>query len=274
MTNDYGNLKLHKVLLSAMKDIDKICRENGLKYFLYAGTLLGAVNYKGFIPWDDDVDISLLPNDFRILQELIQRDYSDKYFMETFDNTPKHFSKLNKLRIKNTSILYQSGDRENVFIDISILHNVPDNRFLQKRQRFTLELIDKVLAVKSGAIIPTSILAKLILQPFSRLKKETLGKRLDRIMEKYDGTKTKYYALMIHMLPNPYTGMNGYENDFVPCSICKKTRDIPFEDTSFMVYSDPEQDLVRRYGIDYGKPYPEEKRISKHGVIQYTIDGD
>ena len=46
MTNEYGNELLHKVLLSAMKDIDKICRDNGLRYYLYAGTLLGAVNHK------------------------------------------------------------------------------------------------------------------------------------------------------------------------------------------------------------------------------------
>ena len=63
MTNDYGNLELHMVLLQAMKDIDKICRENNLKYYLYAGSLLGAMNFKGFIPWDDDIDIVMFPKD-------------------------------------------------------------------------------------------------------------------------------------------------------------------------------------------------------------------
>lgn len=50
MTNDYINLELHKVLLSTMKDIDHICRENGLKYYLHAGTLLGAINHMYFCP--------------------------------------------------------------------------------------------------------------------------------------------------------------------------------------------------------------------------------
>jgi lipopolysaccharide cholinephosphotransferase len=50
MTNDYGNLELHKVLLSAMKGIDKICQGHSLRYSLYAGTLLGTVNLGGFIP--------------------------------------------------------------------------------------------------------------------------------------------------------------------------------------------------------------------------------
>lgn len=60
----YGNELLHKVLLSGMKDIDKICRQNNIKYYLYAGTLLGAVVHKGFIPWDDDVDIVMFRWDY------------------------------------------------------------------------------------------------------------------------------------------------------------------------------------------------------------------
>ena len=81
MTNEYGNELLHKVLLSAMKDIDKICRENGLKYYLHAGTLLGALNHKGFIPWDDDVDISLKREDYNTLLHILQEQYSDMYFI-------------------------------------------------------------------------------------------------------------------------------------------------------------------------------------------------
>ncbi len=81
MTNDYGNLELHKVLLSAMKDIDKICRENGLKYYLHAGTLLGAVNHKGFIPWDDDVDISMLREDYEKFCDIVEKQYGNIYFM-------------------------------------------------------------------------------------------------------------------------------------------------------------------------------------------------
>lgn len=272
MTNDYGNLELHQVLLAAIKDIDKICREHGLRYFLHAGTLLGAINHKGFIPWDDDVDISLLPHDFCVLHKVIEQEYADKYYMETFDNTPTRFSKLNKLRIRNASIQYQTGEEENVFIDISVLHNAPDRKLARTVQRVSLELLDKVAAVKSGAVIPTSFLAKAILCPLSHISKHTLGRWLDRVMSKYDGKKTEYYALMIHMLPNPYTGRNGYENDFVPCSICEHPRYLPFEDTAFMVYSDPMKDLVRRYGEDYWKPYPEEKRVSKHGIVRFTVN--
>ena len=92
-------------------------------------------------------------------------------------------------------------------------------------------------------------------------------------MERYDKIKTEYYALMIHMQDNPYTGVNGYYNDFVPVCICENPKDVLFEDSYFMAYSDPTVDLIRRYGDEYWKPYPEEKRVSKHGVSRYKISG-
>lgn len=88
MTNDYGNLELHQVLLAAMKDIDKICRTHGLRYYLYAGTLLGALNHGGFIPWDDDIDLVMFPTDFDKLSEIIRSEYSDRYEISTFDTDP------------------------------------------------------------------------------------------------------------------------------------------------------------------------------------------
>ena len=106
MTNDYGNLELHKVLLSAMKDIDKICRENGLKYFLHAGTLLGAVNYKGFIPWDDDVDISMFREDYETFLVLAQQQFGDRYFIQTYKTDPSYPNNRAVLRVLGTKVVH------------------------------------------------------------------------------------------------------------------------------------------------------------------------
>lgn len=271
MTNDYGNLELHQVLLAAMKDIDKICREHGLKYYLYAGSLLGAVQHKGFIPWDDDVDISMFPEDFRVLEKVIAECYSDRYKIKTYDNTPEHYSKLNKLQILGADVVYTDGNREAVFVDISVFHSVPNSKLLQKKQCIELTFWDRVVGIKAGRIIPTSWVSKLLLVPLSRIEKKKIGQIVDRIVTRYDYKKTEWVALMIHMLPNPYTGMSGYYTDAVPRSICENPCDIPFEDACFMAYSEPDRDLIRRYGKDYRKPYPEEKRVSKHSIQSYVI---
>ena len=272
MTNDYGNLELHKVLLSAMKDIDKICRENGLRYYIYAGTLLGAVNYKGFIPWDDDADIVLFKDEYDKLIKIIDKEYSDIYFVETFDTDADHYSKMSKLRIKGTLLKSTSGDSKPIFLDISPLYNVPDNIFIRLVQRKVIEYLNMVLSVKSGDLICESCLTKILLRPMSRLPKKVLGYIQSIVMEKMGNRNSKYVGIMCNTITrNPYTNINGYENDMTIRSGHVNYIYIPFEDTEFMTISNWHDDLLRRYGPHYMDPYPEEKRITKHDIKEYII---
>ena len=264
MTNDYGNLELHTVLLSAMKDIDRICRENGLRYYLYAGTLLGAMNHKGFIPWDDDVDLVMYPDDFEKLARIIERDFSDRY----------EISKMNKLYVKGTKVVsHHSDDTHPIFIDISKLHHVPDQAWRRTLQRKQIELINLVLGVQSGAIVPTSLPSKLTLGNLARIRKSFWGKLLDKVMGRYDNTATEYVGIMCNTLTrNPYTGKTGYDTDLTKTAWHENPQDVIFERQKFMTYSNIADYLTYQYGPHWTEPYPEEKRRSKHDVKSYTID--
>lgn len=274
MTNDYGNLELHKVLLSAMKDIDKICRENGLRYYLYAGTLLGAVNYQGFIPWDDDIDLVMFPEDFARFEEIIRSTYADRYDLATFDTEADWYSKMNKLYVKGTKVITQHGeDTYPIFIDISKLHCVPDEPWKRLLQRKQIEFINLILGVKSGAIVPTSLKSKLTLGNLAKIRKSFWGKLLDKAMSRYDDTATEYVGIMCNTLSkNPYTGCTGYDNDLTKKLWHDHTREILFEDCWFMTFSNVEEDLDHRYGPHWAEPYPEEKRVTKHDVKSYSVD--
>lgn len=273
MTNSYGNELLHKVLLSAMKDIDRICRANGLKYYLYAGALLGAVNYGGFIPWDDDVDIVMFPEDFEKLECIVERDYEKCYRMMTFDNTENWYSKMNKLQIKGAYIVSSDGSKVPVFIDINKLHSVPDGDWQRHKQRIEMELLNLSLSVLSGAVIPTSWRTKLTIAQLSRLGKVRLGNLMEKVLCRYDGLTTTHVGIMCNTLTaNPYTGVSGYDTDITERDWHKNPQFLPFEDTKFMTISGYKEDLLHRYGPHYAEPYPEEKRITKHDVKSYEIE--
>lgn len=232
------------------------------------------MNHKGFIPWDDDVDISMMQQDYDVFCNILSHSFSEKYHIITFDNTDDYYSKLNKLLIKGGTLYYSDGTCSPIFIDLSIFHAVPEQKIQRHFQRYELEMLDKILGVKAGKITPTSLKAHLFLKPLSKINKKKLGKVLDKVLCRYDGKCSNAYALMIHMLPNPYTGMNGYDNDTVSARLLHNPQYMQFEDTEFMVYSDPLSDLIRRYGPDYAKPYPEEKRISKHSVVRYELSDE
>lgn len=274
MNNDYGNELLHKVLLSAMKDIDKICRENGLKYYLHAGTLLGAINHKGFIPWDDDVDITMFRRDYEKLVEIINRDYKDKYFFQTYESDKYYRNNRAVLRILGTRLKFQHEtekiEHQEIGVDIAPLYAVPDSRILQKIQQGLIWILDAAVQIKYKDIIPQKIWTKCI-GIISLFPRKTIGHWMDFIMKYMGKESSKYVGILCYTGKNPYTGQSGYYNDVMPRDWYQKIKELPFEDTKFMAISNPEKDLINRYGEHYAEPYPEEKRVTKHDVAEYEI---
>ena len=81
MDNSYGLAALHEQLLIIMDDIDRVCREHNIEYTLSDGTLLGAVRHKGFIPWDDDMDIRMTRDEFDRFQEIYEKEKNTDFII-------------------------------------------------------------------------------------------------------------------------------------------------------------------------------------------------
>lgn len=277
MNNDYGNLDLHKVLLYAMKDIDKICRENGLKYYLHAGTLLGAVNHKGFIPWDDDVDISLFRQDYELLCELIQKEYSDRYFLQNYKTDEQAAHNRAVLRVLGTKLnRFHENEQikhNEIGIDIVPLDNVPDSYLLQRTQEIMVFIYDTAQQINTGRIIPHNPIVKLV-GLLAKRNIRSLCEDMDRITTKYNRVKTKKIGLLSYTWKSPFNGMSGYRNEIKPRAWFENPVFVDFEDTKFMTISDYKQELFDRYGPHYMDPYPEEKRITKHDIKGYIISDE
>ncbi|MDE6523352.1 MAG: LicD family protein [Muribaculaceae bacterium] len=85
-------------MLDMLKYIDKICQENGIKYWLSSGSCLGAVRHRGFIPWDDDVDIELQRQDYRKLINVLSKENHPQFILQTDKNDPNYLHPYAKLR--------------------------------------------------------------------------------------------------------------------------------------------------------------------------------
>lgn len=121
--------KVQPVLLEMLREIHRVCTENGIRYFLYRGTFLGAVRHQGFIPWDDDLDVAMLREDYEEFCRIAPEKLSPQYTFQNWHTEPGYAHPFGKLRKRNTLYLEAKGGKplkENGFyLDVYPLDYVP-----------------------------------------------------------------------------------------------------------------------------------------------------
>ena len=128
--------RLQLVLVEIVADVDRVCRENGLSYALGGGTALGARRHKGFIPWDDDVDLNIPRADYNRFIPLFRARFGHKYWIHTPAETSGYGLALARIRLKGSCVRTRE-DLANVqmecgaFVDIFIVESVPSCRVLR-----------------------------------------------------------------------------------------------------------------------------------------------
>ena len=98
--------KLFAVLLDMLVEFDRICKKHNLRYFLDGGTLLGAIRHKGFIPWDDDIDVEMPREDYEVFVKLSD-EFKHPYFLQTPYTDPNYFYCPARIRNSNTTALVE-----------------------------------------------------------------------------------------------------------------------------------------------------------------------
>ena len=102
-----------KELVEILKTLADICRQNDIPWWLSSGTLLGAARHKGFIPWDDDIDVVLLKKDYKRLEKILSKMESDDYFFQSMKTDVEYINIFSKFRKKGCRV--EAKDRRNKF---------------------------------------------------------------------------------------------------------------------------------------------------------------
>ena len=139
-----------QVMLDMLIDVDKICRENNLTYFLAYGTCLGAVRHQGFIPWDDDIDIGMPRESFEKFCHLIDEKYKDRYDITSpILAKEKQYLPFAKIYKKNTLYIEEACSKtpfpQGVFIDVFPFDYLPDIRWKRSVLLNIFTLIENII---------------------------------------------------------------------------------------------------------------------------------
>lgn len=136
--NPDNNSKLRKlqlIELDILKAFSDICERNDLRYILCGGTILGAIRHKGFIPWDDDLDVAMPRSDYEKLATIAQSELGDRYRFLSYKTDDTY--KRNFNRIADTRVIVHNASNskellEYAWLDIFPLDGMPNGRILQR----------------------------------------------------------------------------------------------------------------------------------------------
>lgn len=136
--------------LEILKEFHRICEDNNLRYTIAFGTMIGAVRHKGFIPWDDDIDVVMPIEDYDKFKELSLQELPEKYFLQDSETDPGFIYPYMKIRLNNSCIVNPLSNKykyenKGIYMDIFPVKYLPNNKLIQKFQKYSLTLVGHII---------------------------------------------------------------------------------------------------------------------------------
>lgn len=264
-------------LLDLLKEFNRVCEENDIKYFVFAGTMLGAIRHKGFIPWDDDVDVIVPRADYDKLKRIAEGNvFKEPYFFQspsTDKGYPKGFCRLRNS--DTTGLPYDDVAMKcnrGIFLDIFPLDVLPDDEKEKRKQikklRNTRLLMNSFARYYSGfgtmGTTRTKAVAYYLSLPlfkFGLLSMNKLFQKYERVASRYKDSNGKYAGSIAFSFENPRF---IFERKWWESKVVL----VDFEDIKVPVPENYDTLLKHSYG-DYMTPVQEP---TNHGTLLYSID--
>lgn len=267
--------EFHNVLLELLVEFDRICRKQNIKYSLAYGTLIGAVRHKGFIPWDDDVDVMLTRKEYKRFCQACLKELDNKFFLQTKITEPDYPYNIARIRKNDTTMIYdkweKAGFHQGIYIDIYPIDNIPDNKFKRFVQKWSIIMLTPIRITSNkviyfnGGTSSNKRLKNILYYILRCFPRKVCGKIEDRVIEKYNSHKTSKSSLICEgqLLLHPSKDTTPFDND-----IMEQYTELDFDGHKFMSVEKYHDLLILLYG-DYMQLPPEDKRGMFHNPKVY-----
>lgn len=276
--NDEQREQLQSVIFDMYRDILKVSKEENLTPFLVGGSALGAIRHGGFIPWDDDLDIGFLREEYEVFLDKFEKRYSDKYIVNSPGKQMRTRARFTKILKKGTifrdMISLPEDELNGIFVDVFPIDAVPNNKIKKRLKGLRCDL----LAYISSQVFNRENRTPESIAAFKRTGKAnyairmTVGllfsfktaswwfARYDNATQ-YDDRNSEFCTIA--------AGRKHYFGEILKREMILPPRHVPFGDFSAPVFHDVEGYLSQMYG-DYMKIPPVEKR-ERHYVKELKI---
>lgn len=270
--------RIQKVLLMIMDDIDTVCRKYGLTYFLCGGSALGAVRHHGFIPWDDDIDITMPRKDYDRLRKLIKKEYPGRYWIQDIRTDKKYDINSIKVRRRGTrcvELLDPEPEKAGIFIDIYPLEDTYDNRLLRNLHGYIGEMFLLIcscvrLKGKAERILPymkdkksiRTVKRKVLIGSlFSFLPLNKWLRITEKVLAWCSNPDSEWVSIP--------SGRKHYFGEMYSRASFYPPRETDFSGHSYFIMNDPAEHLEKLYGDGYMK-IPQDGHKEKHAVLEFS----
>ena len=253
-----------KIQINILKIIDKICADYGINYCICGGTLLGAIRHKGYIPWDDDIDIMLLREDYNKLIDIL-KNQNEYDWLDVLDLDIKGYYYPFAKAVDNTTIAKQDDNTANygVWVDIFPYDDLPSERktrerFIMKNYRKRSIVLSRTTDFNAKDNINFRLIKRLLYFYSKVLNMEHFVKKYNKFGQKYNNSNSEYVGCMF----SPYKLRECFNKEWF-----KNVRKYKFENEEFCGPLKYNEYLTQLYG-DYMELPPVEKRRD-HKVIAW-----
>lgn len=259
--------ELKSIQLEILCVVDRFCRENQIKYWLDYGTLLGAVRHRGYIPWDDDIDLGMFRKDYDKFISEFNRVGEQKYIVRTCKNDmrfPWTFAKVMDM----DTVLYEpdeNGYKHHINIDIFVYDNASDNEAEFRKKFAKCRMYQRMHNQQTGTEPVNGTPFHRILQSGARI----VGKCMPRgffadLMDKERQSLNDNFC--------GYVANYSISSPRIPRDIFESIVQLDFEGADYPAPLD--YDIRLRYLYGNYMQLPEvEKRINPHSFVAYLMEG-